>query len=308
MDYSGNRRFLALIAAMVIIALYITGLMVTGPSVNLWADIGAGVCLLAEAILIGIISDRISPGVHILGQLLFLTFVLTNPQSVRFSMYHITTVALIVACYYDIMFFASQSSLLNVMKCNLALSVASLCYAPCAWLYLAFIVLNIKYADDKGKYLFTSVISFAIPLLIIFAVTFLTKDADTALALPVNFWKKIVTIPKRVWASSILTLARALAVTVIGIISAFSALKGIERCSTLKYKAIVRIEILLPVLAVFTVLFSAGVPSALSPALLMPATILIEEIITNRKYGSAQKLATTIILLLILAERTVYFI
>lgn len=308
MNRPTNNKTLTILFVIVIIALYITGLVVTESSDNIWYDIVAALLLLTTAIYSGKIFDNFESGIHIITPLLFLLLALSNPQNVRFSLFQPAVLALTAACHYDIRFYASEANLLNTMKSNLALSIASLCYAPCAWLLPVFILLNITYSDNKAKFVFTSLLSFGIPFIIIYAVIFLTKDSTAAAALPATFWKNATEIPKKEWFSPILTVIRALTIVIISIISAISSLHGLERCSTLKYKSIIRLDILMPIMAAFFIIFSANIPSLLASAAYMPAAILIEEAAENTRKTKNVNLITTIVLLLIIAERTIYFI
>ncbi len=326
---NGNTRslgptiaFILLTASYAVSAFFVPFKSVTYPDCFFFGDLfdwtplyngGFLSCLLGTlftgilALMVYMAGNRISSGMNQFIPLLYLVLVLANPSSLRFSPIHAAAVFLVPALISNVSFCASGSDLTSLAKSCFFLTIASFFFPPLMWMFIPMAALSISKADDKGKYLFTSLFSLAAPLLLAFGIRYLQAGLQNAAEIFPDYLRAMTDVPSKSIAMSASTLCRLVITAIIAIISAYCVAGAFSRYKTVQYTAYSRI---LFYAAAITATAAVFIPTMSWPGCLLtaiPLSLIINEYFGNGAHDGSGTMAAAALLILI-AERIQCFI
>ncbi|MBQ0123738.1 MAG: hypothetical protein KBS58_02720 [Bacteroidales bacterium] len=316
---------------MFVIALYISGLIIpikaleyssplffgkfTGESfltfAKPWQSVTAATLLLvATGLMLARFTDRYSTGYRYFVPMIFLILALSNPYSIYLSPFHVAAFLLVPVLNYFFYYEAAGQNVSHLFVSNFLMAIAVCFCPPLIWLAPVLLFSGIDLADDKLKYIFSFILSLAMPFGVVSAIIYLVYGIDTAMGVLPEFSARILDIGLDNLHISLATICKMATLTIFAIVSILTILKNLGRFKISKYKVYIRLIFILISTAVIAAVFSTGTRHPWSIIAAVPLSLVGNELYNaeNVRVGKHTGILTMVIILIIIVERVTYFI
>lgn len=328
-DLSYSRYFA--LTLIFVIALYISGLIIPIKALKYssplflgkftgnifptfaksWQSIAAAtLALAATSLMLSRFSDRYSTGYSHFVPIIFFVITLSNPYSVHLSPFHVSALLLVPALNYFFHFEVAEQNFSHIFVSNFLLAIAICFCPPLIWLTPVLLLSGVNLAEEKLKFIFTFILSLAMPFGVISAILFIRYGSGAVTEVLPEFSAGILDIGVDNFHISLASICKTATLIIFAIVSILTVLKNIGRFKITKYKVYIRLIIILISITVINALFTPDMRQPWSVIVAVPLSLVGNELYNadNTPAGNHTGILTVVIILIITVERITYFI
>lgn len=159
-----NNSFVIILASLLSVAFYISGIPLVLEKAPLWSIVTAAVLTAATSLVLFLTNSCFGSKSGVLLPSIYIILASVNPKALFYSPLHPASLAVATAMFFCIKFFRESQRNSDAFSSQLFLGIAACFFPPAVWLFPLLFLAGLMKTTDTARFTFASLSGLALPI------------------------------------------------------------------------------------------------------------------------------------------------